>query len=122
MRFYIFCVFITTLFLTSCSQDKFILMVEQPVKDSLNNKVLTISLGNTVFRDTLQSTDIVPTFNTYELETAIENKLLIRLDTITLRLDLTYPNDKYIIISPTINSKGSIHIGLIKQADKFIFH
>lgn len=122
MRFYIFFVFITTLFLTSCCQDKFILMVEQPVKDSLNNKVLRISLGNTVFRHTLQSTDIVPTFKTYELETAIENKLLLQLDTTILRLDLTYPNDKYIIISPTINSKGNIHIGVIKQADKFIFH
>lgn len=122
MKSNFFFVFVSIFLLTSCKQDKFILMVEQPVKESLNKKVLKISLGNVILNDTLQSTDIVPTFKTYQLQSTARNKLLMQLDTVSLQLELTYPNDKYIIISPTVNSKGIVHFGVVKQKEKFILH
>jgi len=122
MRCYAFLVFINVFSLASCSQDKFVLMVEQPVKKSLDKKVLRISLGDEVVNDTLKYTDIVPTFKTYELEASNRNELLLQLDTVSLQLELTYPNDKYIIVSPSINIKGNTNIGVVKQAEKYILH
>jgi len=81
-------------FASSCSKNEYIVMVEQPSNYLLDNLNLEIIIDKNKVSDiALKGTNVTPSFVT----------------------------TKVIILSPYIDKKGKVNIGILKQKEKFIF-
>ena len=99
-------------------------MVEQPSNYLLDNLNLEIIIDKNKVSDiALKGTNVTPSFVTTKVSASKKGKnvLEIKLNDTTFIYQVHYPEEKYIILSPYIDKKGKVNIGILKQKEKFIF-
>jgi hypothetical protein len=112
--------------LTACEKREFIVLIEQPTEKNLDNINLKLVLDNNktdVFVTNLKYSDITPRFVSNEFSINKKNKhiLTVYIHQKKFNYELSYPKDKYIVISPFYKNK-EINIGIIKKGQKFNLH
>lgn len=112
--------------LISCEKRKFIVLIEQPTEKELDNINLKLVLNNDkkdAFATKLKYSYITPRFvsNEFLINEKNWHNLAVYIQDKKFNYKLSYPNDKYIIISPFYDNKN-ISIGIIKKSKKFNLH
>lgn len=109
----------------SCAKKEFIISIEQPSEKKLDGLRLKISLDKKKVKEiNLEATTITPSFETFDVSISNEGKHLLEVklkDTI-YSYKVSYPEEKYIIISSYLKKNGKIKSTILKQKEKFIFH
>jgi hypothetical protein len=110
---------------SSCAKNKFVIMIENPSETRLDKLKIEINVDDKEVKNvSLVSTKVTPSYLTTEFFISKEENhyLKIKLKDTIFNYNLSYPSEKYIIISPYIKKNGRIDIGILKQENKFIFH
>lgn len=112
--------------LTACEKREFIVLIEQPTEKNLDNINLKLVLDNNktdVFVTNLKYSNITPRLVSNEFSINKKNKhiLTVYIHQKKFNYELSYPKDKYVIISPFYKNK-EISIGIIKKGQKFNLH
>jgi len=105
----------------SCSSNNVNILIEQPINEELDNKVMSIKINEKeIFKNSLKATIIASTYQelTYKVDENSNNIMKVYIDDEVFVFNFTFPKDKYIIISPTFNHE-KVNVSILKQSKKF---
>lgn len=105
----------------SCNNDKFIVLIEKPHHKELTNVPMKLYIdGTNIYSDSLEVTNIASIYEEVFYENVSEGnyKLKVEIEDETFEYDINYPNDKYIIISPTLKDNRFL-VGILKNDKKY---
>ncbi len=113
-------ILLLALTLFSCSKDEFIFLIERPHYEELNNSTLILYVNdNQVYQNKLETTNIASIYDeTYFNAEDIEYNLKVKINDTIFEYSISYPKDKYIIISPTFK-EGKVLNGILKSDKKY---
>lgn len=104
----------------SCSKDEFIFLIERPHYDELNNATITLFVDeNEVYQEKLKYTNIASIYDETYFDAGERNySLKVQINDTLFEYSINYPQDKYIIISPTFKD-GKVLNGILKSDEKY---
>jgi len=103
---------------------KYVVSFEQPTNMKLDKLKLEVLLDKKKVQEiNLKATNAMPSYETVALSTSDDGKHLLQVkvkDTI-FSYNISYPEEKYILLTAHLKENGKIHVGILKQNYKFRF-
>lgn len=101
---------------------KIVASFEQPTDMKLDNLKLEVLLDKEKVQEiNFKAADGMPSYQTFDFSVSDGGKHQLQFKTrdTVFNYEISYPEEKYILVTTHLNSKGKIHVGIVKQAYKF---
>lgn len=107
----------------SCTKNEFVFIIERPNDKELDGTPITLYIDNKyVYHKKLQFTNIASIYDETSFNADYnEYTLKVEIADTIFEYSISYPNDKYIIISPNFKD-GRVLNGILKSSKKYNLH